>query len=217
MRLGVFGGTFDPPHFGHLILAMECRWQLNLDRVLWVLTPAPPHKQGQKITPTRARLEMVQACIDSDPFFDISTVDIDRAPPLYAVDTVKIIKQQYPAAQVGYLIGGDSLFDLPDWHTPQAFVAVCDFIGVMLRPHEQAGDPSPRALRELEQRITGLADKIHFVQAPLLEISSTAIRERVARRQPYRYYLPDSVYQIIEEQRLYTAQQSGVNQSSSGF
>lgn len=203
MRLGVFGGTFDPPHIGHLILAMECCWQLSLDRVLWVLTPTPPHKQGQTITSLETRLAMLQSCIRSDPAFEISTVDIDRSPPLYAVDTVKIIKQQYPSAEVGYLIGGDSLYDLPEWHTPQAFVAACDFIGVMHRPASQQASQARISLPDLITQIPGLSEKTRFVEAPLLEISSTTIRKRVNHRRPFRYYVPDSVFRLIQDQHLY--------------
>lgn len=209
MKLGIFGGTFDPPHSGHLILAMECRWQLGLDRVLWVLTPTPPHKQGQPITPQESRLAMLQACIDHDPYFDLSTVDLDRQPPLYAVDTVQIVKAQNPQAEVGYLIGEDSLYDLPDWHNPAEFARACDFIGVMRRPAAQAGSPAPLSLPKLFARVPGLEAKLKFVEAPLLEISSSAIRRRATNGQPYRYYLPEAVFHYIERNRLYRPPANG--------
>jgi nicotinate-nucleotide adenylyltransferase len=206
VRLGIFGGTFDPPHIGHLILAMECRWQLELDQVLWVLTPNPPHKQGQTITPLEARLQMLQACLQDEPGFALSRVDIDRPPPLYAVDTVRLVKAQYPGSEVAYLIGEDSLYDLPDWHTPQDFVAACDILGVMRRPHAQSGRQRPRSLDELEEHIPGLLARLRFVAAPLLEISSTAIRQRVAAGEPYRYYVPAEVHRLIEALHLYQAE-----------
>ncbi|MCX8025419.1 MAG: adenylyltransferase/cytidyltransferase family protein, partial [Thermanaerothrix sp.] len=90
-RLGIFGGTFDPPHVGHLILASEAADQLHLDRVLWVLTPDPPHKRGQPITPLAIRLKLVMAAIQEDPLFELSRVEIDRPGPHYAVDTLRIL------------------------------------------------------------------------------------------------------------------------------
>src|SRR5512143_3713267 len=113
--IGVFGGTFDPPHTGHLILAAEAQAQLDLERILWVLTPTPPHKPGQRITSTALRLEMLQAAIDGNPDFELSRVDLDRPPPHYAVDSVHLLRAAYPQAWLAYLMGGDSLDDLPTW------------------------------------------------------------------------------------------------------
>ncbi len=121
--IGLFGGTFDPPHIGHLILAAEMRAQLSLDRLLWVLTPDPPHKQGQLITPVEHRLAMVKLAISNNDQFELSMVDIDRPGPYYAQDSVKIIAKQNPGADLVYLMGGDSLRDLPAWHCPTELVA----------------------------------------------------------------------------------------------
>lgn len=198
MRLGVFGGTFDPPHLGHLILAMECRWQLHLDRVLWVLTPTPPHKHGHPVTPLDARLELVRAAIQSDPGFELSTVEIDRPPPHYAADTLGLLQAQFPAAELVYLMGGDSLNDLPDWHTPQVFVTRTAEIGVMRRPGDQ------HDLDSLERVLPGLTAKVRFVEAPLLEISSSKIRARLVEGAPYRYYLPEKVFALITSRKIYS-------------
>ena len=105
-RLGIFGGTFDPPHLGHLILAAEALDQLQLERVLWVLTPEPPHKQGQDRQSLDDRLEMLHIAISEYPEFLLSRVDIDRPSPLYAVDTVRLLAGQYPGSELIYLIGG---------------------------------------------------------------------------------------------------------------
>ncbi len=197
MRIGIFGGTFDPPHFGHLILAAESLYWLNLDRVLWVLTPYPPHKQGQLILPVPYRLEMVLAAIAGNPAFELSQIDLERQPPLYSVDTVRLLSAEYPGAEMVYLIGGDSLHDLPTWHAPNELVAVCDEIGVMRRPEDQI------ELVALEEKIPGISAKIRFVEAPLLQISSSEIRQRVRDGEPFRYYVPQSVYEIIVKNRLY--------------
>ena len=199
MRLGIFGGTFDPPHVGHLILADEARLQLNLERILWVLTPNPPHKMDQMITPLVDRLDMLQAALGDDPHFELSRVDIDRPPPHYAVDTVHLLRQRYPKDTLVYLLGADSLVELPIWHTPHEFVLACDEIGVMLR-HGEVPD-----LEALEGVLPGLKDRLRWVQAPLVEIASTQIREAVSGGGAFRYELPPEVYRIICQRGLYSS------------
>src|SRR5690349_15629428 len=106
MRIGIFGGTFDPPHLGHLILAEEAQYRLRIDHLLWVLTADPPHKQGQPITRLEDRLALVHAAIDDNPAFELSRVDLDRPGPHFALDTVRIIGREHPEAELFYLIGG---------------------------------------------------------------------------------------------------------------
>jgi nicotinate-nucleotide adenylyltransferase len=197
MRLGIFGGTFDPPHLGHLILAAEACSHLGLERILWVLTPFPPHKANQSITSLDDRLDLLTAALDDDPLFELSRVDIDRPAPHYAVDTLGLLREQYPGAMLVYLMGGDSLVDLPLWHRPVDFVQSCDEIGVMLRPGHAVD------LDMLEARLPGLRLRSRLVRTPLLEISSSDIRLRVSQGQPFRYFLPDPVYRLIEERQLY--------------
>lgn len=200
MKLGIFGGTFDPVHIAHLILAAEAQDQLRLSRVLWVLTPDPPHKPDRAVTPVEARLEMLTAAIADNPDFVLSLSEVDRQAPYYAVDTVKFLREEYPEAQMVYLMGGDSLHDLVDWHQPQEFVAASDVIGVMRRPLDDVD------LSTLEQEIPGLREKVRFINAPLMDISGTAIRWRIAAGRPFRYYLPLEVYQIIQQRNLYHSQ-----------
>jgi nicotinate-nucleotide adenylyltransferase len=197
MRLGIFGGTFDPPHLGHLILAAEAHAQLGLERVLWVLTPVPPHKTDQQITPLADRLDLLSAALDGDPNFELCRVDIDRPPPHYAVDTVELLRTQNPQARLIYLMGGDSLSDLPLWHRPNDFIRACDEIGVMLRPGHAIN------LDILDARLPGLRARARLVHAPLLEISSSDLRRRVAQGKPFRYFLQEPVYQLILARRLY--------------
>lgn len=197
MRLGLFGGTFDPPHLGHLILAAEALYQLNLDRILWILTPFPPHKKSQKISPLSVRLELLAPVIDSDPGFLLSTVDIERDPPHYAVDTMGYLRKIYPEDTLVYLLGADSLQDLPAWYHPRQFLNACDGLGVMRRPGD-AVDLAP-----LEKVLPGIGEKVQMVEAPLLEISSRQIREAVREGRPFRYYLPAEVYRLIIEKKYY--------------
>jgi nicotinate-nucleotide adenylyltransferase len=199
MRLGILGGTFDPPHIGHLVLAAEAQSQCQLEQVLWVLTPDPPHKRSRPITPLAIRLALLEAALSGSPGFEISRVDIDRPPPYYALDTVSLLAKTYPKAEIVYLMGGDSLRDLPTWHRPQEFISACTGIGVLHRPGHHVNLP------KLEQDLPGITQKIQFVSAPLLEISSSDIRQRVAESRPFRYFLPENVYRLVQGQGLYLA------------
>ena len=197
MRTGIFGGTFDPPHLGHLILAAEAFHQLQLDRLLWVLTPDPPHKPGQPITPLVVRLEMLQAALGDAPEYEISRLEIDRPGPQYAVDTVRTLRAQNPQDILSFLMGGDSLEKLPTWREPQAFLAQLDYLGIMRRPGEGFD------LEGLEKELPGITTKLRFIDAPLLEIASSEIRRRARGGAPYRYYVHPAVYAMIERERVY--------------
>jgi nicotinate-nucleotide adenylyltransferase len=196
-RLGLFGGTFDPPHVGHLILASEARAQLELTRVLWTVTPDPPHKQDQMITPLEHRLAMVKLAIQDNPLFELSDIELNRPGPHYTVDTIHLLAKQNPQAEIVPIIGGDSLQELPTWHDPQELVYAAHWVGVMRRPGEEPN------LNELESELPGITSKVHYVNAPLLEIASREIRNRVAAGQPYRYYLPVPVFHYINDHHLY--------------
>ena len=196
-RIGIFGGTFDPPHLGHLILAAEARAQLGLRRLLWVLTPTPPHKLHQPVSSLDERLGMLRLAVEGEPAFELSTVEIDRPGPHYTLHTLNLLAGQYPGAHLILLLGGDSLRDLPEWHRPADLVAACHEIGVMRRPGNSIELPA------LEAQIPGLTAKVRFVDAPLLEIASRGIRQRVLNRLPFRYYLLPSVYQYVIAHGLY--------------
>jgi nicotinate-nucleotide adenylyltransferase len=205
-RLGIFGGTFDPPHLGHLILAMEAFEQLSLNKILWVLEPIPPHKLGKRLSSVEDRITMLRAAIDNDPMFEASDVDINRPGPHYVIDTMKILHLQFPHAELIFLMGGDSLRGLPDWHEPEGFLKACDRLGVMRRPGEKVD------LHDLDKRLPGLSSKVEFIDAPLLEISSKNIRTLVANKKPFRYYLPPDVYAIIREKGLYLDEEGDLDE-----
>jgi nicotinate-nucleotide adenylyltransferase len=196
-RVGLFGGTFDPPHMGHLILASEAKSQLELSRVLWTVTPDPPHKQDQSITSLEHRLAMVKLAIQDEPSFELSDVELSRPGPHYTADTIKLLAQENPHSEIVPIIGADSLNDLPTWHQPKEILYAAHWVGVMRRPGEETN------LEALEHKLPGISSKIHYVEAPLLEIASREIRDRVATGKPFRYYLPESVYEYIERHHLY--------------
>jgi len=195
--LGVFGGSFDPPHHGHLVLAEEAYRQLNLEKVLWVLTPQPPHKPERILQPVEERLKMVQMLIKGNPEFELSRVDIDRPPPHYAVDTVQLLAQTYPQAGFVYLIGEDSLRDLPTWHEPQRLVKACTALGVMRRTGNAID------WMNLECRLPGISNSVRYFDTPPMDISSSDIRSRIAAGRPFAHYLHPQVYEYIIQKRLY--------------
>jgi nicotinate-nucleotide adenylyltransferase len=197
LRIGVFGGTFDPPHLAHLILADEARFQLDLSLVLWVLTPNSPLKNKREISPWKQRYELLNAALRDNQYFQISMVDIDRPAPHYTYETLHIINQEYTDDDIIFLMGGDSLRDLPEWKNPQEILTNCIEIGVMQRPGFDMN------LIELERVIPGLQEKIVWVDAPLLEISGSEIRSRLKNGKPVKYFLPPDVYNIIETERYY--------------
>jgi len=196
-RLGLFGGTFDPPHVGHLILASEAKSQLELTRVLWTVTPDPPHKQDQFITPLEHRLAMVRLAIQDNPSFELSDIELNRPGPHYTIDTIRLLAELNPNAEIVPILGGDSLHDLPTWHQPKEIVYAAHWVGVMRRPGEEPN------LGELERALPGITSKVHYVNAPLLEIASREIRSRILDGRPYRYYLPLTVYEYIKQHQLY--------------
>ena len=186
-KIGLYGGTFDPPHLGHLILANKAVRQFELSRLLWMLTPDPPHKQAQPITPLAHRLEMVQLMITGNPAFEISRLEIDRPGPHYTIDTVRLLSQLESNTDIILLLGGDSLRDLPTWHLCAGLVSEVFRIGVMRRP----GDPFD--MSALEEKIPGLTEKVVFIDAPLQELASREIRRRVAAGESYRRYVLPTV------------------------
>ena len=196
-RIGIFGGTFDPPHLGHLILASEARAQLKLTRLLFVLTPTPPHKLDQIISSTDDRLAMLKLALEDEPAFELSTTEMERPGPHFTLDTLEVLADKHPGADLILLLGGDSVHDLPTWHRPADLVAACRQIGVIRRPGDSV------ELSALEKQIPGITNKVRFVDAPLLEIASHEIRHRVSDGLPFRYYLLPSVYNYVLEHELY--------------
>jgi nicotinate-nucleotide adenylyltransferase len=198
-RVGVFGGTFDPPHLGHVILAMEAVYQLKLDKLLWMLTTYPPHKRTKTISTLAARLEMVQAVVTLDPAFELSRVDIDRPGPHFSADTLRILRTQNPSAEIIFLVGGDSLHDLPDWERPLQLLDACHELGVMRRPGDSVD------LGRLETVLPGITSKVRFMDVPLLDISSSGIQARITAGRPYRFFLPPVVYDILQTRKFYAS------------
>lgn len=187
-KIGLLGGTFDPPHYGHLIIANEVLMQCGLDEIWFIPAYVPPHKQKMKVTSVNHRLNMVKLAIESHPKFRLCTVEIDRKGPSYTYDTVKSLQAMHPDVTFYFIIGADMVQDLPNWKNIDKLIEMITFIGVN-RPGFQ-----------LESKFR---DKIKFVEIPLIPVSSTFLRERFQRKQSTRYYLPENVRRYIEENRVY--------------
>lgn len=196
-RVGVFGGTFDPPHNGHLILAADAAEQMALDEILWVITPLSPHKLTHEITSVEHRQAMLNAAIAGNPRFTRCDIDINRQPPYYAADTVRLIRQCHPQCQLFYLVGGDSLRTLPSWHQPQVLVDACDAICAKKRPGSRL------LFNRLEKALPGIIEKLVFIESPITSISSTEIRDRCNTKREFRYFIPLDVYDYILKNQLY--------------
>jgi nicotinate-nucleotide adenylyltransferase len=197
LRVGLLGGTFDPPHIGHLILGEYAADALDLTHLLYIPAADPPHKQDEQKTPVEHRLAMLELALIDNPRFEISRVDVDRAGPHYSLDTVRIVQSQYPGAELYFVMGGDSLRDLPTWHRPAEFIRRCK-LAVMGRPGAEARPDMH------ENMFPGLAERVVMIDSPLIEISSTEIVQRVSEGRSVRYLLPDSVLAYIQQHNLYT-------------
>ncbi len=200
MRLGVFGGSFDPIHFGHLLLAETCREQSRLDQVLLMPAAVPPHKQDHELTPVRDRLTMLELAIAGHEQLAVSTIEIDRGGVSYTIDTLSALAEQYPQAELFFLMGADSLNDLPTWREPQR---LCELAIPLVVRRAGAPEPDFTAIVELvtPQRLEVIRQ--HQVEMPIIELSSTDIRARVATGRSIRYRTPRAVEKYIETQGLY--------------
>jgi nicotinate-nucleotide adenylyltransferase len=195
-RLGIFGGTFDPIHIGHLIIATELRHALRLDRVLFVPSGHPPHKADQAVSPNADRLAMLHLAIADNAAFAISTLDLDRPGPSYTSDLLAMLHDQHPTAQLVFLMGEDSLRDLPIWHQPERIVSLAE-IGVAIRPEIETD------LETIYQRVPAARGRITIIPTTLIDISASELRRRVRDGGPIRYQVLDSVESYIMTNELY--------------
>ncbi|MFP4436951.1 MAG: nicotinate-nucleotide adenylyltransferase [Chloroflexaceae bacterium] len=196
-RIGILGGTFDPVHYGHLAIAEEVRWALGLEQIYVVPAAQQPFKQGQQRANPAQRMEMVQRACAGNPALVPSDVELRRTPPSYTIDTLREFRNRLSAGvTIWFIVGGDALESLPHWYASEEIISLARLAAV--------GRPgSTPDLARLDAALPGLADATDMVTGPQLDISSTALRRRVAAGQPIRYQVPDTVLAYIVEQRLY--------------
>jgi nicotinate-nucleotide adenylyltransferase len=198
VRIGVLGGTFDPVHIGHLILAEEARDQLGLAVVHFVPAGDPPHKRDRRLAPVEDRLGMIELAIAGNSAFRASRVDADRPGPHYTIDMVRIFQSQLPpGGELYFLMGYDSLAELPTWHRPAELVAACHLVA-LTRYNVPLDWPY------LEAALPGIRQRVTLLDMPELEIASHQIQQRVRAGRSIRYLAPEEVCRYIEEKRLYS-------------
>ena len=196
-RIGVLGGTFDPIHNGHLVIAEEARARLALERVLFIPAQTSPLKIGRQTAEARHRCRMLALAIAGNPAFEISRTDLERPGPSYTVDMLRLLRQELPAgAEIYFIMGQDSLVTMPHWRAPEEIVRLCRLV-VANRPG-YAPD-----VAGLEQAIPGLREALILLETPELSVSSSELRRRVQMGWPIRYQVPEEVAAYIREQKLY--------------
>jgi len=197
MRIGVFGGTFDPIHTGHLVAAEEAWAQLRLERLVFVPAGLPPHKVNEEISPVEHRLAMVKLAIASNPHFTLSRVDLDRSGPCYTADTIEILRDRWGSkAEIYFIMGSDCLAEILTWREPERLIRLCR-LAVVARPDYEVD------MGKLERHLPGIAPRVKFIEAPAPDISSTDIQRRVREGLPIKYWVPETVERYIYEHGLY--------------
>ncbi|WP_249871034.1 nicotinate-nucleotide adenylyltransferase [Oceanobacillus saliphilus] len=184
-RIGILGGTFDPPHLGHLLIAEEVRLAMELNEVWFIPTYTPPHKDAAK-TKAIDRIKMLQLATESNPFFKVNTIEIERSGKSYTLDTMKYLKKEFPKKDFYFIIGADMVEYLPHWHKVDELLSLVNFVGVKRSGYQV----------DTEYPVTE-------VDIPMIDISSSMLRNWLRSKRSVNYIVPDSVISYIEENRLY--------------
>ncbi|MCF6134929.1 nicotinate-nucleotide adenylyltransferase [Thermoactinomyces vulgaris] len=192
MKVGIFGGTFDPIHFGHLLLAEQAREAAFLHEIWFIPAGEPPHKQGKPVTPAMERKKMVELAIEGHPQFKVNPIELMRSGPSYTVDTIMELKKQNPHVEFFLLVGADMVKNLPKWYKIKEIIQNVQVIGLGRPGFDHDALPE-----YIEERLMWIPDAVET------NISSSIIRERLMLNRSVRYLVPDSVYKYIKEQGLY--------------
>jgi nicotinate-nucleotide adenylyltransferase len=195
-HIGILGGTFNPPHMGHLVMAQEAFEQLDLDRVVLMPVAVPPHKEAGEDPGAAARVELCRLAVAGDERLAVSTLEVDRGGASFTADTLRELHDLEPEHDLTFIVGGDMAQSLPAWHEPEAVLALAT-----LAVAEREGVRREDIVRRLEPLHDG--DRVVFFDMPRIDISSSAIRRRVAEGHPIRYLVPDAVNAAIAERGLY--------------
>lgn len=197
-KVGIMGGTFNPIHYAHLVLAESAYEQYELDEVIFLPSSQPAYKPLQEIVSNEHRLRMIELAIENNTHFSISTLEFEREGNTYTADTLQVLTGMYPDDEFYFIIGGDSLFDLEKWSRPEV---------VLRLTHVLAAGREDKNNQEILDRINELNHKyharIHYLEIPSLDISSRMIRSRLKENKTVKYFLPDNVISYIKENHLY--------------
>ena len=197
-RIGIIGGTFDPVHCGHLIIAENAREVLSLDKVLFIPSGLPPHKRNIKVTDPFHRYNMVQIAVKTNPYFEASRIELDRMGYTYTIDTLKQIKETYGPVRILFITGADVIHDLLTWKKPEMVFTMCEFIAAM-RPEYRKADFK----KDIEYLKANYSAVIHTLNIPLIGISSTDIRLRVENGKSIKYLVTEGIEEYILQNGLY--------------
>lgn len=198
MNIGIIGGTFDPIHNGHLIIAEYARTSLKLDNVLFIPSGMHPFKDNKKITDAKNRMDMILLAIDSNPCFEVSSLEITRIGITYTIDTMISLKDKYPEDELYFIFGSDILFELDKWKRIEELSRLCKF--VLLDRYSKEEQEIYKRIEELKSSYNIDIEKI---KSPIIDISSTEIRERVSKKISIRYLVPELVEKYILNSKLY--------------
>jgi nicotinate-nucleotide adenylyltransferase len=196
-RVGIFGGTFNPPHVGHLVCAQEALIGLGLERVLLMPVHAPPHKVLTDDPGPEQRAAMCEAAVAGDPRLGVSRAELERGGPSYTVDTLRTVHERTPGDELTWIMGGDMAHAFPAWREPDAILGMAR-LGIAER-EELRRDAIERALGVLP----GAAERVAFFDMPRIDVSSSLLRRRVAAGRPIRYLVPEAVREHIDREALY--------------
>jgi nicotinate-nucleotide adenylyltransferase len=185
-KVGILGGTFDPPHHGHLLIANEVLSSLQLDEVWFMPNQEPPHKKKSETIRNEDRLQMLELAVKDNQQFRVKSIELERSGPSFTIETMKILKSQYPDYQFFFIIGADMIEYLPKWHKINELVELVQFVGVDRSDYNHDTNYP-----------------IIYVDVPAIEVSSSLIRERLKKGKTVRYLLPEPVIEYIKECRLY--------------
>jgi nicotinate-nucleotide adenylyltransferase len=200
MRVGVFGGTFDPIHLGHLAVARSIQSTLSLDKVVFVPAGQPWLKAGTPVSPVKDRVEMLRLAIARRKAFELSTIEADRPGPSYTVDTMEALrKQSGHDSTLFFLLGSDALLDIPKWKEPKRLIRLCQ-LTAFARPG--CGRP---VMEDLDAAVPGISRRVVFVEVPQVDVRATAIRQRIAAGRSIQRLVPRAVERYILEHGLYGA------------
>lgn len=198
-RIGIMGGTFDPIHIGHLFIAEEVRTKLKLDKVIFVPSGSPPHKDSKKVSDAKHRYLMTLFATVTNPNFEVSSIEVDREGTTYTIDTIKAFKKIYKNdAEFYFITGADAIMELSTWKEIDKLLKLCRFVAAS-RPGFRA-EKMKEKIKELEKKYN---ESIYTVVVPALQISSTDIRNRIRDDRSIKYLLPESVEHYINKNRLY--------------
>ncbi len=210
MRLGIYGGSFDPIHVGHLLLAETCRETCSLDQVWFLPCGQPPHKPAGTLTPGKLRAEMLEFAVAGDPRFGVCRIELERLSPSYTVETLQQLRDQDSSRELFFLMGADSLADLPMWREPRKILELATVVAV------NRGQRAPPDLSALERQLGPIVrERVQLVTMPAVDIAATDLRERVRTGHSLRFRVPRAVEEYIRHNGLYREATASVGRQTS--